>query len=176
MELAAHFWPCLDKLHKRRRAATHPNSTKHCVCPTPHWAPSVVATVGFDSKRPQWCSNATCNPIAKYTTLVCATTSSPISSKQPATTSHTQHDPSRDSWQSRSNQFDHGRERDAFHDSNSRGGFQRGFRGRGRGRGRWDDRDHDRFKDRDWNSSPQPRNSRSRSPRRFNGQRPRPTV
>ncbi|KAG1740035.1 hypothetical protein EDB19DRAFT_1709923, partial [Suillus lakei] len=95
----------------------------------------------------------------------------PYSSSQ----SHTQHGPGRDSWQSRSSQFDHGRERDGFHDSNSRGGSQRGFRGRGRGRGRWDDRDHDRFKDRDWNSSPRPRSSRSRSPRRFNGQpRPRP--
>lgn len=87
--------------------------------------------------------------------------------------SHAQHDPGRDSWQSHSSQFDHGRERDGFHDSNSRGGFQRGFRGRGRGRGRWDDRDHDRFKDKDWNSS-RPRNSRSRSPRRFSVQRPRP--
>lgn len=94
----------------------------------------------------------------------------PYSSLQP----HVQHDPGRDSWQSRPSQFDHGRERDGFHDSNSRGGFQRGFRGRGRGRGRWDDRDHDRFKDRDWNSSSRPRNSRSRSPRRFSGQRPRP--
>lgn len=94
----------------------------------------------------------------------------PYSSSQ----SHAQHDPGRDSWQSRSGPFDHGRERDGFHDSNSRGGFQRSFRGRGRGRGRWDDRDHDRFKDRDWNSSSRPRNSRSRSPRRFNGQRPRP--
>ncbi|KAG2092308.1 uncharacterized protein F5147DRAFT_822544 [Suillus discolor] len=96
------------------------------------------------------------------------------SEPQPYSSSHTQHNPGRDSWQSRSNQFDHGRERDGFHDSNSRGGFQRGFRGRGWGRGRWDDRDHDRFKDRDWNSSPRPRNSRSRSPRRFNVQRPRP--
>ncbi|KAG1880487.1 hypothetical protein C8R48DRAFT_684230 [Suillus tomentosus] len=94
----------------------------------------------------------------------------PYSSPQP----HAQHDPGRDSWQGRSSQFDHGRERDGFHDSNTRGGFQRGFRGRGRGRGRWDDRDHDRFKDRDWNSSSRPRTSRSRSPRRFNGQRPRP--
>ncbi|KAG1808718.1 uncharacterized protein BJ212DRAFT_1382796 [Suillus subaureus] len=93
----------------------------------------------------------------------------PYSSSQ----SHAQHDPGRDSWQNRSSQFDPGRERDGFHDSNSRGGFQRSFRGRGRGRGRWDDRDHDRFKDRDWNSS-RPRNSRSQSPRRFNGQRPRP--
>ncbi|KAG2075697.1 hypothetical protein BDR04DRAFT_1091302 [Suillus decipiens] len=94
----------------------------------------------------------------------------PYSSSQ----SHVQRDPGRDSWQSRSSQFDHGRERNGFQDLNSRGGFQRGFRGRGRGRGRWDDRDHDHFKDRDWNSSPRPRNSRSRSPRRFNGQRPRP--
>ncbi|KAG2128551.1 hypothetical protein DEU56DRAFT_818918 [Suillus clintonianus] len=96
------------------------------------------------------------------------------SQPQPYSSSHTQHDPRRDSWQGRSNQFDQGRERDSFHDSNPRGGFQRGFRGRGRGRGRWDDRDHDRFKDRDWNSSPRPRTSRSRSPRRFNGHRPRP--
>lgn len=68
-----------------------------------------------------------------------------------------------------------GKERDGCPDGNPRGGFQRGFRGRGRGRGRWEDRDHDRFKDRDWNSSTtRPGRSRSRSPRRFNGQRPRP--
>ncbi|KAG1767174.1 hypothetical protein EV702DRAFT_1147761 [Suillus placidus] len=87
--------------------------------------------------------------------------------------SHAHHDPGRDSWQSRSSQSDHRRERDGFHDSNSRG-FQRGFRGRGRGRGRWDDRDHDRFKDRDWNFSSRPRNSRSQSPRRSSGQQLRP--
>ncbi|KAG0709368.1 hypothetical protein DFH29DRAFT_842119 [Suillus ampliporus] len=90
--------------------------------------------------------------------------------------SHINHDPSRDPRQNRPSQFDQGRERDGVPDLNSRGGFRRGFRGRGRGR--WDDRDNDRdndrFKDRDWNSPSRPRRSRSRSPRRFNGQRPRP--
>lgn len=72
-----------------RWAATDPNTTKHCVCPTTHWAPSVVATAGFDSKRPQWWSStATRNPapVAKYSTPACPTPSSPVPYKQPATT------------------------------------------------------------------------------------------
>jgi len=99
------------------------------------------------------------------------------SQSQPYSSSQSQihHDPSRDPRKSRISQPDLGRERDGYHDLNSRGGSQRGFRGRGRGRGRWDDRDHDRFKERDWNaSSSRPGRSRSRSPRRLNGQRPRP--